>query len=333
MMSILLVLFYGAGVSAQEPTPVDTVTGIPGLTIESAVDRAEIYIGDLITYRLTVTYDSTYTLTPPPIGANLGAFDVKDYQSDEEKRLEDGRIQLESRFRLTTFTTGDYIIPPIPIEFMTPDSTRKILISEPVSIKVKSLLAEAADTSDIRDIKGPIEFKSGYPWWYYAVGAGIIIIVAGFIIWWRIRRRRTGPSEPIDTRRPWEIAFEALAFLKEKNYLDKNEYKQFYVELSEIVRAYFQGIYKIPVLDMTTGEFLHALESQEIEAGLHDRLKVFLAFADLVKFAKYIPERIRAEGDYEEAVDIVGCLQQQIIAYEAAEKMKAVTPAEETSHV
>jgi len=163
---ILIVLVTVVSVYGQEGVP-DTVQSAQGLSIESSVDRSEIYIGDLITYTLSVIYESTITLTPPPIGANLGAFDVKDYETDDETRLDDGRIKLHSSFILTTFTTGDYIIPPIPVEFMTADSVRKILISEPMPIKVKSLLAESADTADIRDIKGPIEFETPIPVYYY----------------------------------------------------------------------------------------------------------------------------------------------------------------------
>ena len=52
------------------------------IEIKTSVDLAEAYIGDLITYTMTITYDSTIELVPPPLGANLGAFDVKDYQAD-----------------------------------------------------------------------------------------------------------------------------------------------------------------------------------------------------------------------------------------------------------
>lgn len=296
-------------VHAQNQIPADTVKSVPGVTIETSVDRAEIYIGDLINYRLTIIHDSDIILTPPPIGANLGAFDVKDYEVDDEVRLKDGRIRSESRFLLTTFTTGDYVIPPIPVEFMLPDSVKKFLISEPVPIKVKSLLADAADTADIRDIKGPMEFKSKLSAWYYVIG-GVFILAVAILIWWWVRRKKALLSVPIDLRKPWEIAFEDLAFLKEKNYPVSGEFKQFYVELTGVVRAYLQRIFEIPVLDMTTYEFLTEIVQENIEEELYNRLKELLEFADLVKFAKLIPELERVETDYEEAVNIVEYIRQ-----------------------
>jgi len=302
LLHLLLAVFLTIGVNAE---PVDTVQSATGISIESSVDRAEIFIGDLITYKLSIVYDSSIELTPPPIGANLGAFDVKDYAFDDEERLDDGTIRIESSFRLTTFTTGDYIIPPIPIEFTTADSVRRILISEPMPIKVKSLLAEGADTIQINDIKSPILFDEKIPDIYLIAGGLLVLIIAALVYgWWR-RKNRPAEEAPVDNRSPWEIAFEKLAFLKEDNYPSSGEYKRYYIELSDIIRDYLERIYKIPVTDMTTYEFLSTVKEKNVDEDLYTRFKKFLDFADLVKFAKFEPDMTRMEDDYMEAWQIV----------------------------
>lgn len=298
-------LVYG-----QDAVPMDTVKSAPGITIETEIDKAEIYIGDLINYRLTVIHDSDITLIPPPIGANLGAFDVKDYQADDETTLKDGRKKIESRFLLTTFTTGDYLIPPIPIEYITPDSTRKVLISEPIAIRVSSLLAEDSDTLDIRDIKGPFNFKTAKTWLYFLIGGIILAAAIALYLIRYFRRKRAAVGEPVDTRKPWEIAFEDLAVLKEKEYPGTGEFKLYYVELTEIVRAFLGRIYSIPMLDMTTYEVCVAFRSLEIDEQLFERIKSFLMHADLVKFAKWVPEVSRMNEDFDEAHSIVEQLMQ-----------------------
>ncbi len=303
---IIVILLLSCVVFAQETAAPDTVKTAAGIRIETEVDKAEVYIGDLISYRVAVIYDTALNVTPPPIGANLGSFDVKDYSAEEEQTLPDGTNKIETTFELTTFTTGDYIIPPIPVEFMTPDSAKKILLSEPVPIKVKSLLAESADTADIREIKGPIEFESVWPWWYYAL-AGVLLVVIAYFIYSFYRKKEEKPKQmPLDTRDPWEIAFEKLAYLREKNYIKANEYKAFYIELTEIVRDYLGRMYHIPVLDMTTFEFLTTIRQQDIDEPMFSRLKKFLEYADLVKFAKLIPEEGKMQRDFEEAREMVG---------------------------
>lgn len=283
----------------------DTVKSAPGISVETSVDRSEIYIGDLITYRLTIIHDSDIVLTPPPIGANLGAFDVKDYKSDDVTRPEKGRVKNESRFVLTTFTTGDYIIPPIPIEFMRPDSTIKYLISEPIAIKVKSLIAEGADTADIRDVKAPLSFETDWPWWVYAIIAGVIILLGGGFVYQKYFRAKMEREEFVDRRDPWEIAYEKLAHLKEKNYPSEGLFKMYYVVLTEIVREYMGRIYRKPVLDMTTAEFLEVMSEEDIDSEILDIVKEFLNHADLVKFAKLVPSDERMRGDFEMANELV----------------------------
>ncbi|MEP0828078.1 MAG: hypothetical protein HRF51_06105 [bacterium] len=317
---LLFIAILFPTVGKAQSVSIDTVKSAPGITIETAVDKSEIYIGDLINYRLTVIHDSTIVLTPPPIGANLGAFDVKDYQADEEVRLPSGQIKLESRFLLTTFTTGDYVIPPIPVEFMLPDSSVKYLISEPTPIRVKSLLAESADTSDIRDIKGPIAFKEDRTI-YYILGGILLLLLVGGYLYWRIRRRRLGVTSPLDTRKPWEIAYEQLAVLEAKKYLPEKKFKLFYIELTDIIRAFLGRVYQIPALDMTTEEFLEAAEKTEIPVEIKERLEAFLKFADLVKFAKLLPEPEKPAADFEEARLFV----EQIRLAETAKMAPAVT--------
>jgi len=304
-------LLAGFSAKAQNMNIPDTVQSAEGIRVETAIDRAEIYIGDLINYRLTIYHDSDIVLTPPPIGANLGAFDVKDYQADDTRRTNDGKYKIESRFALTTFTTGDYIIPPIPVEYMTPDSVRHIIVSEAIAIKVKSLLGEeAGDSLDIRDLKPQYVFASSNRWLYYTI-AGILLaaLVVGYLIW-RRKRRMMETGEPVDLRDPWEIAFEKLAYLKETDYLEKKKYKQYYVDLSDIFREYIGRMYHFPALDMTTFELLSKLEEMELEPSLYGRIGKLLNFSDLVKFAKFEPDASRPMFDFDEVHEIVEYVRQ-----------------------
>lgn len=294
---VALVLLTAVPVSAQNA--VDTVESLKGLEIETSVDRAEVYIGDLITYQLTIIHDSTIELIPPPLGANLGAFDVKDYQSDIRSKLADGRIKSTSKFVLSTFTTGDYVIPPIPVMFTMPDSSRKVVLSQAVPIKVNSLLAAGADSADIRPLKAPYEFKRGLGSYYLWGGLiSLVLVIGGILIWLRLRKKKR-VAAPLDLRPAWEIAFERLALLKQQGLDAEGRYKQYYIELTEIAREYLGRMYDINVLDMTTEEFLLLFKEQQLPPGLHEDIGRFLRHADLVKFAKFVPEKERTESDFD----------------------------------
>ncbi|HOP07301.1 MAG TPA: hypothetical protein PLF13_08430 [candidate division Zixibacteria bacterium] len=292
-----------AGAYAQADIP-DTVASLPGIEIHTSVDKAECYIGDRVEYTLSIVYDSTYELVPPPLGANLGGFEIKDYQADVITRLDDGRIRSDNKFIVSTFTTGDYVIPPIPVLFTLPDSTHKVVLSEAVPIKVLSLLENASDTADIRPLKAPYEFERDLKLYYYGGGALLLLLLLliPLLIWLRSRRRQ---AEPVDPRKPWEIAFESLAQLQNSNLLTEQRFKQYYVELTEIVRGYLGVMYLRDVLEMTTEQFLDTFLQVPMPGDIYPRCAEFLKHADLVKFAKHEPGLERAEQDLSEAHDIV----------------------------
>ena len=298
---IAFICFLASTISAQTDSTIQAQQSesIPGVEIETSISKAEIYIGDLVEYDLTIIYDSSIELTPPPLGGNLGAFDVKDYQPDIETKLKDGRLKSENKFTLSTFTTGDYVIPPIPIQFTMPDGTKKVMLSEAVPIKVLSLLLNIDDSTEIKPLKPQYEFKRDYTL-YYIIGGVLLLLllIAGIIIRQR-RLKALGYVEPVDNRPAWEIAFEKMAFLKQNDYITKSEFKLYYIELTEIIRHFHEKVYKQNFTDMTTEELLNRFKEIELPESLYENTKKFFQHADLVKFAKYIPEASRSESDYE----------------------------------
>lgn len=316
-------------VVGQTPESVDTVGSLPGIEIQTSVDLAEAFIGDPITYQVTIVHDSGIHLFPPPLGANLGAFDVRDFEPHDETQLKDGRVKSETRFVLSTFTTGDYIIPPLPMMFELPDKTRRIMLSEAVPIRIKSLLENAGDSVDIRPLKPPYEFPR--VWTPYLVAAGIVLLLAAVALFvWRRMRRTVESGEPVDSRPPWEMAFEKLAFLRERKLPDQGKYKEFYIELTEIVRAFLGRVYGVPVLDMTTTEFMANFREIDLPADLLDKTLALLRQGDLVKFAKLVPGGEQCDDDFllgHDIVELVRADQERRMQVQTVSAASSSTPA------
>ncbi|MDF1545734.1 MAG: hypothetical protein P1R58_11595 [bacterium] len=306
ILALLLSLAAVVPVAAQNAA--DTVESLPGIEITTSVDLADIYVGDLITYKIAITYDSTYQLIPPPLGVNLGAFDVRDYTPDVTTDLPDGRKHTENSFTLSTFTTGDYLIPPVPVGFILPDGNKRYLLSESVPIKVNSMLLDSDDSADIASLKDPYEFKRDYFSYYLWGSIALFLLLVGLFLWWKFGRRKP-EVELVDLRPPWEVAFERLANLKQQSVIADGEIKAYYIELTEIAREYLGRMYIINVLDMTTGEFLSHFAEREAPDNLHADMKQFLDHADLVKFARFDPAPERAESDFEFVHRVVGLVQ------------------------
>ncbi len=274
--------------------------------VTASVDKQTAYIGDLIDYTIIITYDSTVRLTPPAAGANLGGFDVKDYEFGEEKTLADGRRQQVLQFKLRTFTTGEYVIPPLPIEYSLPDSTRKYISADPIKINVKSMLAEGAkaDTLKPKPPKQQASLAGSSKTLWIIIGIAAIIIAAGAI--YLLRRKKKQEEGPyVDPRPPWEIAYADLALLKERNLPGKGEVKAYYFELSEIVRRYLGKKFDFNAVDLTTSEISYVLDELLPAEELRREIIAFLDHADLVKFAKYIPPAEQPDADWDAAYTLV----------------------------
>ena len=82
---------------------------------------------------------------------------------------------------------------------------------------------------------------------------------------------------------PIERAWVELDRLLKKGLPGRGRYKDFYVELTMVVRRYVQRKYGIKAPHLTTEEFLR--EFREEGRGKREELKKFLESADMVKFA------------------------------------------------
>jgi len=74
-----------------------------------------------------------------------------------------------------------------------------------------------------------------------------------------------------------------------KDLIAQGNLKEFYIEISEIIRRYIEDRYFVPALEETSGETLAELNNQNLEKEAYQILESFLHTSDLVKFARYRP--------------------------------------------
>jgi len=275
------------------------------IRVNSTVDKSTITIGDRVLYTLEIIYDSSINLLPLNLGANLGAFEVKDYKTYPEKKNKQGQMVNKSEYVITTFTTGEYVIPPLEIGYLTPDSLEHTIKSEPLTIMVESVIATAEDTTDIRGLKPQASVPANYL--SYLIIAALLLLVGAGLWYWRYRKLHPPLKEekvepPIP---PWEEALSALSELESSDLLETGQVKFYYLRLSEIVKRYIERRFQIAAVDMTTYEIKQNMRKARFDSWLYNRAANFLESADLVKFAKYIPSSEEIENDFSSARYIV----------------------------
>ena len=165
---------------------------------------------------------------------------------------------------------------------------------------------------DIRPLKDIVDISGGFP-----VLVAVIFILAAItvaaLIYFRKKRGKEEksalPPAPAE-----EIARNALNALKEMKLIEKGLIKEYYIKLSDIIRAYLEDRYSVFAMDRTTWELFQEMKSKRIERLHVDRINDFLEDCDMVKFAKYMPSHKEIEEVYKRAEEIVDITTPKITA-------------------
>jgi hypothetical protein len=162
------------------------------------------------------------------------------------------------------------------------------------------------NAEDIRDIKPPLFFASNYAFLIIIAGAALLIILVFLLVrYWR-KRALTRPRRMLVPKPAHQIAYEALQALQAKNLPGLGKIKEYYYELSDIIRHYIENRFDIRAPEMTTEEFLFSLSlSDELASAHKDLLKDFLNLCDIVKFAKYGPTGQEIQNSFYAAKKLV----------------------------
>jgi len=276
------------------------------LSIQTEVDRDRITIGDRITYTVTITRDPDLEIVTPGLAANLGQFEIKDYQV-HDPRSENGKLVDVLEYSITTFDTGQYVIPPLPIGYMVSDSTVFAMAAEPLYIYVESVAT--GDAKDIRDIKGPVFIPLDRMRILLWGLVGLAVLSAAFGGWYYWKKRRAGesllPSRRDPMRPAHDVALEAIASLQASPLLAEGRVKEYHVTLSDIVRQYLEGRYFVTAVEMTTTDILRSMDREDVPEEARGALRRTLEDCDFVKFAKFRPDTEASFAMTDRAVDFV----------------------------
>ena len=291
------------------------------ISIDSKIDKHTITIGDLVTYSIIVTHAAEVQVELPELGANLGAFEIRDY-TVHEPVFENNKSVEQVDYVISTFEVGEFEIPPLSFYYsFPPDVTKHELKTRKLKIFVESL--KPSEEGDIRGIKDPLVLPRNYRKWiiWGSIGfASLILACALFYIW---RRKRAGkgllPEKIVPSRPAHEIALEELTAIKESSLLQEGKVKEFYVQISEVIRRYVEGRYFIVAMELTTLELIENLKRSEISAEEIEMFHEFLITCDLVKFAKYKPTSAKNSANLDEAFEIV---ERTMLVYEEPEELE-----------
>ena len=255
----------------------------------TSVDSNEMLIGDHLSLNILVSHGKEQQILWPFWLDSLGGFEVISVSPIDSMPRGEQMEEIQELI-LTTFDSGMYQIPALPILYTEGGDTFRIE-SDPYLIEVHGVAVDTAQA--IKPIKtlldAPLTFREILPW--LVVGVLALLIIGGLLYWFVFRKKPepvfTGPPPPKIP--PHEIAMRKLAQLEQKKLWQEGSIKAYYVELTEILREYLEGRYHVPALESTTDEIIAGLSAKDIPGHQFKQLKDLLVRADFTKFAKLRP--------------------------------------------
>ena len=270
----------------------DSLNGSFQLSVST--DTSSAAIGDLIKFRIQTEFLGENYLAIPETQFN----EPLEIRQLEPLYNENGKIT-GIDYILSVWDTGAVVIPPIAVNVFKPDSSLDFVVNtDSIEINVVSIVAKTGSQS-MRPIKGPVPVSRRWP----MTTIILVLLLAGILYGLYVIYGKRIPTEHIEvetvqsSKTPDEMALEKLNHLKGSKYMQSGEIKEFYVQLSYILREYVENSVYIKILEMTTEEIK---KYRSVIPFDRDQLSIWIDIlqrADLSKYAKSDPEKMICHED------------------------------------
>ncbi len=270
--------------------------------VSSSVDTTNIKIGEQITFKIQVKTDSTQLVVFPEGQSFLPLELIESLKVDTTKN--NAEIELTKSYGLTQFDEGNYTLPKQRVTIGD-----KTFFTDSIQVQVNPVVVDTTKQK-LYDIKPMIEVERSIGnWWKYLLISVLAVALVAFALYWFIwRKKPMTEEEEIALLPPYDRAKLALRKLDASDYLQRSELKDYYSELTFIIRKYLDEKVYDRALESTTDELIDRLnllsDANKIELSKNDisQLNDILKRADLVKFAKSAPDIELAKMD-RDAID------------------------------
>lgn len=254
--------------------------------IHFAGDEEVLSLASDYTASIVVKAPKEITVKLPSLEAmrsRFQGFALAEGYSQGERELADGMKELVVRWRLVADPAAPrFRLAPFAVEFFDDNG---LPIGSEATAPILFPLASLPSADGTIEIS-PRKFFVMPSWqtvgrWILYLLCAVIVIAALVFVLSRIRR-----SVRLHKMSPSERALAELAALLGRRLADRGLFKDYYVELTHVVRRYIERSYAIRAPRLTTEEFLESARKHPhfTEESLR-YLTEFLKSADMVKFA------------------------------------------------
>lgn len=275
------------------------------ITVQAKIDSSMLLIGEQTTLRLEVIQDKNSTVQFPILTDSIvKGIDIVSVSKQDTSVLENGQLKINRDVIITSFDSALYYIPSLKF-FAGKDSFE----TNPLSLKVYTIPVDT--TKGIYDIKPIYKAKIDWKQVFMIVLIILLSLAVLVIVYLYIKKRFFSKNETVQEAKipsipPHELALKELDRIKDEKIWQQGRIKEYYTEVTTVLRLYIEHRFLIAALEMTSDEILESLQQLDIAPKtIENKLQQILVVADLVKFAKWIPTTLEIETTLNKAYSFV----------------------------
>lgn len=265
------------------------------VSVSAEMDSVNIWIGQQTKFTISAIQPENKVLSFPVFSDTIvSGLEIVGQCKRDTAVLSTGDIKVSDSYVVTAFDSALILVPGQAVS-----DENDTFFTNPVALKVYSVPVDTTQQA-IADIKNIV--KPPFDWIGFLTISAIIvlsilvILLIVFLVRWYRRKCKTDKTDNqqvvVDNRPAYVIALEQMEILRQKQLWQKSMYKEYFTELSDILRQYINRRFSIPAMEMSSEDLLACFKSQN-ETGsnkeLINLLRSILSLSDLVKFAKWTP--------------------------------------------
>lgn len=260
------------------------------------LESTKILIGEQTTLSVSVVAPADREVQLAlPADTLVSGVEILGVAAGDTTMISDRLRQIVYEVTLTSFDSASYTLEHIVAMI----ADQPVESQDQPILMVGTVPVDLEHPDEIKDIKP--QWLADFVLWDYLYYAALFYAILSLIallfmsIAYLISRRKKGiitqsavAQEPL--RDPYEEAVEELAKLKDEKLWESDQVKEYYTEMSDILRRYLKRVYGFETGEKTSSEILELFRSHIGRERMYDDLSRILTTADLAKFAKYRPE-------------------------------------------
>ena len=298
-------------------------------SVTATVESDSILIGKELSYIIDVKSEKVENIIFPD-STSFTPFELISETKIDTLKREDG-FSFSKKYGITSFDEGDYIIPKIKVQIgdkLFSTDSKKITVNLVEVDTTKQGLYDIKPSFDkfssLEILK--LSLKNNYPIILF------IVLLIFILIYFRLKIIRFfNPLLNIKpTLRPIELIKKRLSDLEKTNIDSSADIKSFYSDLTFALRSFFEKEVYDRALESTTGELILKLnniseiKSFAISKNSINRIEDIFKRADLVKFAKFLPEKTVIQNDLKTINEEIKNLSESLPEPSEEEKLKNI---------